>query len=62
MVPWKKNNYGTIDKTMVLWTKLWYYIENYGSSINEGKKKHWQITKNSETLIYNGKNYGNIQK
>ena len=40
----EKNNYGTIDKTMVLWTKLWYYIENYGSSIYEGKK-HGKLPK-----------------
>ena len=25
-------------KSMVLWTKLWYYTENYGTSIYEGKK------------------------
>ena len=24
-------------KTMVLWTKLWHYTENYGTSIYEGK-------------------------
>ena len=29
MVLWKK--------TMVLWTKLWYYTENNGTSINEEK-------------------------
>ena len=28
-------NYGTMEKTMVLWTKLWYYNENYGTSIYE---------------------------
>ena len=41
---------------MVLWTKLWYYTENYGTSIYE-EKKHGR-----ETLIYNGTNYGNIPK
>ena len=25
--------------TMVLWTKLWYYAENYGTSIHEGKNQ-----------------------
>ena len=30
MVLWKKN--------MVLWTKLWYYTENYRTSIYEVKK------------------------
>ena len=24
---WK--NYGTMEKTMALWTKLWYYEQNY---------------------------------
>ena len=28
-------NYGTMEKTMVLWTKLWYYTENFGTSIYE---------------------------
>ena len=32
-------NYGTMEKTMVLWTKLWYYTENYGTSIYEEKNK-----------------------
>ena len=26
-------NYGTMEKTMVLWKKLWYYPENYGTLI-----------------------------
>ena len=30
-------NYGTMDKTMVPWTKLWYYTDNFGTSIYEGK-------------------------
>ena len=32
-------NYGTMEKTMVLWIKFWYYTENYGTSIYEGKKR-----------------------
>ena len=39
---WK--NYGTMEKTMVLWTKLWYYTENYGTSIYE-EKKHVRLPK-----------------
>ena len=31
-------NYGTMEKTMVLWTKLWYYTENYRTSICKVKK------------------------
>ena len=34
MVLWKK--------TMVLWTKLWYYTENYRTSIYE-EKKHGRL-------------------
>ena len=34
MVLWKK--------TMVLWTKLWYYTENYRTSIQE-EKKHGRL-------------------
>ena len=26
-------NYGTMEKTMVLWNKVWYYTENYGTLI-----------------------------
>ena len=33
-------NYGTMEKTMLLYTKLWYNTENYGTLIYEGKKKH----------------------
>ena len=29
---------------MVLWTKLWYYTENYGTSIYEDKK-HGRLPK-----------------
>ena len=31
-------NYGTIEKHMVLWQKLLHYTENYGTSIYEVKK------------------------
>ena len=24
-------NYGTMEKTIVLWKKLWYYGQNFGS-------------------------------
>ena len=30
-------NYGTMKKTIILWIKLWYYTENYGTLINYGK-------------------------
>ena len=30
-------NYGTMEKTMVLWKKLWYYTENYETLIYYGK-------------------------
>ena len=52
-------NYGTIDKTMVLWKKLWYYTENYGTSIYEGKKMaDYQKLQNLQ--IYNGKSNDNL--
>ena len=31
-------NYGTMEKTMVLWTKLWYYTVKHRTSIYEEKK------------------------
>ena len=31
---WK--NYGTMEKTMELWKKLWYYGKNYGTLIYYG--------------------------
>ena len=37
-------------KAMVLWEKLWYYTENYGTLIYYGK------------LWYYGKNYGTMEK
>ena len=43
--------YGTMEKTMVLWKILWYYIENYGTLIYYGK--------NNGTME---KNYGTIVK
>ena len=50
-----KKNYSKLQFTIVYYTsKLWYYNENYGTSINE-EKKTCQITKNKETLIYNEK-------
>ena len=30
-------NISTMEKVMVLWKKLWYYIENYGTLIYYGK-------------------------
>ena len=48
-----------MDKTMVLWTKLWYYFENYGTSI-----QHDLLWKNygtmEKTMILWKKNYGTI--
>ena len=31
------SNFDLLWKTMVLWTKLWYYTENHGTQIYEGK-------------------------
>ena len=33
--------YGTMGKNYGTKTKLWYYTENYGTSIYEGKKHGW---------------------
>ena len=41
---------------MVLWTKLWYYTENYGTSIYEEKKTWWI------TIVFYGQNYSTIPK
>ena len=38
-------NYGTMEKTMILWTKLWCYTDNYGISFYKDKK-HGRLTKN----------------
>ena len=51
MVIWR--NYGTTlyeKKTMVLWKKLRYLTENYGTLIYYGKK----------TMVLWGENYGTI--
>ena len=46
---------------MVLWTKLWYYTENYGTSIYEGE--NMVDYKNKEKkCIHSGKNYRKIPK
>ena len=41
MVQWKFDillkNYGTMEKTMVLQKKLWYYGKNYGTIVSYGK-------------------------
>ena len=55
MVLW---NIDLLWKTMVLWTKLWYYTENYRTSIYEEKKhgmlpntkKLWKYSKIIEVL------------
>ena len=48
-------NYGTKEKTMVLWENLWYYTENYGTSSYEGKR-HCRLPKpKTKTFIYYGK-------
>ena len=56
-------NYDTMEKTLVLWTKLWYYTENYGTSIYE-EKKHVRLPKTKKLLINWGKknNFGDISK
>ena len=43
-------NYDTTEKSMVLWTKLWYYGQNNGTI----------PTTMELNLIYYGKNYGTI--
>ena len=43
-------NYGTMEKTTVLWTKLWYYTENYGTSIYE-EKNHGRLPKTKKLLL-----------
>ena len=40
-----EKNYGTMDKNMLLWKKIWYNAENYGTLNNEGKKKHGRLPK-----------------
>ena len=50
-----------MDKTMVLWTKLWYYTENYRTSIYEGNK-HGKLQKTKKFWFIMKKKYGNIPK
>ena len=38
-----------MEKTMVLWKKLWYYTENYGTLIYYGKN-YATMEKNYATL------------
>ena len=64
MVLW---NFDLLRKNMVLWKKLWYYGQNYGIILRTmelpfTKKKNGRLPKTKKTLIYNGKNYGNIPK
>ena len=51
-----KVNFGTREKTLVLWEKLWYYEKNYGTM----EKKLWYDNEKHGTLSYYGKNYGTI--
>ena len=43
-------NYGTMEKTMVLQTKPWYYTENYGTLIYE-EKNHGGLPKTQRLLF-----------
>ena len=36
-------NYGTMEKTMVLWTNLWYYTENYGNTKKKTKVDYQKL-------------------
>ena len=50
--------FGSMEEAMVLWKKLWYYTQNYGTSIYEGKI-HGSLPKTMKIgFIMN--NYGNI--
>ena len=42
-----EKKHGTMDKTKVPWKKLWYYTENYRTSIYEGKK-HDRLPKTNQ--------------
>ena len=57
-----KKNYGTIEKNYDSMDKTMYYTENYGTLIYEEKKTMVDYQKLWETLIYNGKIYGNLPK
>ena len=49
-------NYGALEKkTMVLWTKLWYYTENYGTS-NYEENKHGRLSKTKKLRFLMEKN------
>ena len=48
-------------KTIVLWKKLWYFTENYGTSIYEGGK-HDKLPKAKKLWFIIEKNYGKIPK
>ena len=64
MVLW---NFDLLWKTMVLWKKIWYYGQNYGTILRTielrfTKKKSmvdYQILRNFDLLW---KNYGTIEK
>ena len=49
-------NYGNMEKTMVIWIILWYYTENYGTSIYEGKK-HGRLPKTKKLSFIMEKPY-----
>ena len=59
-----------MDKTMVLWTKLWNSTENNGTSIYKGKnmvdyQKQWNYTKIMQVWPQTSelwKNYGTMEK
>ena len=44
-------NFGTTEKTMVLRTTLWYYTENYGTSIYEEKNNMINNQKTKKPLF-----------
>ena len=54
-------NYGTIDKTMVLWTKLWYYTRTMELRSMQGKN-HGRLPKTKTIWIKMGKNSVIYQK
>ena len=64
MVPWKFDlqwkNYETMNKVMVLWTKLCYYGKNYGTILRAMKLRFTNI-KNIEDYK-KVRNYGDIPK
>ena len=44
-------NYGNIEKkTILLWTKLWYYTDNYEISIYKEQKKKQMEDNKKKTL------------